>query len=291
MWWKSLLLFLAGVSVGSSGCGSPKTAHAAFVGWTIDSIDPAYYTVASDVTCTYYLSLRWEGDAGLSDIEYARVYVPDHNRHWSFNLDEEHFDATKKRVFGSFIFSENHNAVPIGDMQAAIKVKDGDISTLERTMSAPASTSTMGYTFAYSENGSALNPTYVQAIKRPTVTAHSIDYLAAQLSVTFTVNDSRAYDGYLWLYDAANTYVGVSSYFRGSADGAVSSIVNGGATFNLDGSPNVVVLGSSDVVLQAGHDFTNIAKVVVVVTDGTQYLPAGRYNAYDYRAFSARVTL
>jgi len=286
---KPLLLLLAGITVGSSGCGSPKTAHAAFVGWYIDSIDPAYYTVASDVTCDYYLSLRWEGDAGLSDIEYARVYLPDHNRYWSFALDDAHFDAAKKKVFGYFIFKEDHNAVPIGDMQAAIKAKDGDVSTLDRTFTAPASTSTMGYGYAYSENGSALNSTYVPAIKRPTVTAHAIDDLAAQLSVTFAVNDSRVYDGYLWLYDGADTYIGYSSYFRGSADGVVSSIVNGGTTFNTDGSPNVVLLGSPDITLSAGYDFSNIAKVVVVVTDGTQYAAAGRYNAHDYRAYSARV--
>jgi hypothetical protein len=59
----------------------------------------------------------------------------------------------------------------------------------------------------------------------------------------------------------------------------------------MDGSPNVVALGSSDVALLAGHDFTNIAKVVVIVTDGTQYVSAGRYSAHDYRAYSARVTL
>jgi hypothetical protein len=289
MLWKPLLLLLAGITVGSSGCGSPKTAHAAFVGWYIDSVDPAFHTVASDVTCSYFLSLRWEGDAGLSDIEYARVYLPDHNRYWSFVLDEAHFDAVKKKVFGYFTFNEDHNAVPIGDMQAAIKVKDGDVSTLDRTFTAPASTSTMGYDYAYSENGNALNSTYVPAIKRPTVTAHSIDYLASQLSVTFAVNDNRVYDGYLWLYDGADTYIGYSSYFRGSADGAVSTIVNGGTTFNTDGSSNVVVTGSADVTLFAGYDFMSIAKVVVVVTDGTQYASAGRYNTCDYRAYSARV--
>ena len=289
MLWKPLLLLLAGVSVGSSGCGSPKTAHAAFVGWYIDSIDPAYYTVASDVTCDYYLSLRWEGDADLSDIEYARVYLPDHNRYWSFELDEEHFDAAKKKVFGYFMFKEDHNAVPIGNMQAAIKVKDGDVSTLDRTFTAPASASTMGYDYAYSENGSALNSTYVPALKRPTVTAHSIDYQSQQLSVTFAVTDSRAYDGYLWLYDGADTYIGFSSYFRDSADGAINGIVNGGTIYNTDGSANVAVLGTPDVTLIAGYDFSNIAKVVVVVTDGTQYAAAGRYNTHDYRAYSARV--
>jgi hypothetical protein len=291
MWSKPLLLLLAGVSVGPSGCGSPKTAHAAFVGWYIDSIDPAFYTVASEVTCDYYLSLRWEGDADLPDIEYARVYLPDQKRYWSFELDEEHFDAAKMKVFGYFTFSEDHNAVPIGNMKAAIKVKDGDVSTLDRTFTAPASTSTMGYDYAYSENGSALNSTYVPAIKRPTVTAHAIDYMAPQLSVTFVVSDSRVYDGYLWLYDGADTYIGYSSYFREGAGGAVSSSINSGATINTDGSPNMVVLGSPDVTLSSGYDFSNIAKVVLVVTDGTQYASAGRYNTHDYRAYSARVIL
>ena len=287
---KSLLLVLTAALVAGSGCDSPKTAHAAFVGWYVNSIDPTNNTVASDVTCNYYLSLRWDGDAGLSDIEYARVYLPDHNHYWSFKLDEEHFEAEKKRVSGYFMFNENHNAVPIGDMQAAIKVKNGDVSTLDRTMTSPASTSTMGYAYAYSENGSALDSTYVPALKRPIVTAHSIDYQALQLSLTFTVNDSRVYDGYLWLYDAADTYIGYSSYFRGSISGAVSSTINGGAAFNTDGSSNVTVMDNSDISFLAGHDFTNVTKALLVVTDGTQYAAAGRYNAHDYRGYSARIT-
>ena len=285
---KRILMVLL-LSGAFAGCGSPVAANAAFVGWYIDSIDPAYHTVASDVTCSYFLSLRWEGDAGLSDLEYARVYLPDHDRFWSFTLDQAHFDSAKKKVFGYFTFNENHNAVPIGDMQAAIKVRGGDVSTLARTMTAPASTSTMGYAYAYSENGSALDATYVPTIKRPTVTAHALDIGAQQMSVTFAVNDSRIYNGFLWLYDSADTYVGYSDYFRDSTGGVVSNMVNGGAAIFTDGSPNVVGLGRSDITLLAGYDFTTIAKAVVVVTDGAQYVAADRYNAYDYRAYSARV--
>jgi hypothetical protein len=41
---------------------------------------------------------------------------------------------------------------------------------------------------------------------------------------------------------------------------------------------------------RCSYTFANIAKAVVVVTDGSQYAVAGRYNNHDYRSYSARIT-
>lgn len=103
------------------------------------------------------------------------------------------------------------------------------------------------------------------------------------------MNDSRAFNGYVWFYDSAGTYVGISGYFRNGTNGAPSSIVNSGTAFNIDGSPNNALIGASDITWQAGQGFDNIAQAVLVVTDGTQYAASGRYNAHDYRAYSARL--
>jgi hypothetical protein len=135
----------------------------------------------------------------------------------------------------------------------------------------------------------AFDPTYVPAIKRPTVTAHAIDRQAQLVSITFAVNDDRAFNGYVWFYDSTGTYIGLSGYFRNSTSGVLSSIVNSGTTFSVDGSPNSALIGASDLTLQAGQVFDNIAQAVLVVTDGTQYAASGRYSAHDYRAYSARL--
>jgi hypothetical protein len=124
-------------------------------------------------------------------------------------------------------------------------------------------------------------------IRRATLDPSSaISTMSQELTFGFSVVDPNVYDGYVWLYDAQDHYLGLSRYFRDPDTGAVGLQLEG-LTLRVDGTPNRVTLHPSDISFVAGATFDEIAQFRVVLTDGAQYIPEPTGGLrYDCRSVS-----
>ena len=181
------------------------------------------------------------------------------------------------------------HTLPIGTLRAEVRLKNGPVSSFEKIIPAPGSTGADGYSSIYTEDRTLPPNNSISMIFRPGVTSYSIDYGMENLSITFTTNDARVYNGWVWFFDSSSNWVGTSStYFRNSENGTVNPILNAGGAFYIDGTENVISISASDLVFDTDKAFSDIEQFMVVVTDGAQYVPELRYTAYDCRAASEK---
>jgi hypothetical protein len=291
---------LAGLAL-AGGCGSSAPAPAApsvsitRVGWYEESIDPSFWTTPppNGQTAFFDFIIHYTGEIAFSDIEYARVYLPGGTRWWTLNKETRYFDATARTIggFGRWFDNAQPNILPLGDLLVEVKLTNGAISRYTRYVPAPASLTADPYSTMYSED---LNPPPAAStpmIKRASLGAINTSTAATQtLSLTFSVNDPRVYNGLVWLYDAAGTYLGGYYYFRDSATDLIRPALGGALA--TDGTLNTLTLHATDLTFNTGATFSQVARFEVVLTDGAQHgLLAGGGHAYDCRAISARAAL
>jgi hypothetical protein len=290
-----LLAFASIVSLGvscKSNSGEDKTVSIDKVGFYIGTCTTDYWSSGASIKpyLAYYFKLYFSGDIAASDVEYARVYLPNGSTHyWTFDLANG-FDAANKYIYGNgFCGSGNTMELPIGTMRAEIKLADGKSSTYDFTMGIPGNTSPGSYSYVYSAddetNGSS---SYAPALRRPSVTSFANS--GSAITVGFAANGSNVHNGWVWFYTSSGTYVGAFYYFLDPTTGAVSPKLSGG--FQAAGANTLSSIAAGDIRDSSENSisastFSTIAKCRVVVCDGLQYAASGKYANYDYRAMSA----
>ncbi len=110
------------------------------------------------------------------------------------------------------------------------------------------------------------------------------DFDDTTLTVTYQVNNSDVANAWLWLYDTNDTYIGwTNSAVSWDAGQTVDNNIIPG-TFNIDGTDTTMVIEVTDFNDQSATlDFADVAKVILLLTDGSQY--TGDF-AFDYRSIS-----
>jgi hypothetical protein len=266
----------------------PITVTVTGLGWVIKNFPSSYWLGSPPPSsCFYDFWIYYTGTFALSDIEYARVYNNNKTRWWDIPLVEDYF--TSEYIGGWFSFYDNDyfNTLPIGNLTAEIKLKNGSISSFDKVIPAPGSTTTLGYEKVYTEDCSVPPYNSINMIYRPVVTGSTISYGGSELTINFAIDDSRVYNGWVWLYDSSNNTVAYSTlHFRDSTNGNLTSIIS--SPFQNDGTPNTVSITNTDLTFITGRSFNEIAKLIVVVTDGNQFALEGKYNYYDCLAASEK---
>lgn len=286
-----------------ASCKTSTSSDSDMKSLTITSV--AYYATTcpsdywqSSVTykanLVYYFGIHFAGDIQASDVLYARIYLPNNSSsYWTLDLAKG-FDAADSEIWGANCYDgDDIKALPIGTMKAEIKLTDGAVADYSFTMGVPGSKTANGYSYAYSKDDEP-SPFYASstpAIQRPTVNSLTLSG-GSTLSISFTVNGDNVHNGWIWLYDSSDTYLGRFSYFLDPANGAVSPRLSGGLFNYSNGGTNTVTLSVADLVDSSGNAmsaaaFSTIAHCRVVVCDGAQYAAPGRYASFDYRALSA----
>ena len=272
-----------------SGCMlNDKKIEITDVFWVPENIDSNYWSGDFDsATCFHNFWLDYEGDdIDKSDIEEVKI-SDSYGTYWLLNLDRDILDTESKSIgtwerFWNDRYAANGSVMAIGTYYFTVTLKSGHVTVADLEVPAPGSTSTDGYDFIYTEEyGSSPPSNYTQMIRRAQISDVT---QTGDLTITFSVDDSRVYSGWIWLYADNYNFVCYLTPFRDYSSGAISSIVNGGINLHTDGSLNTIVVDESDLTIMSGMSLNDTAYVVIVLTDGYQYADE---RTYDCRSISA----
>jgi hypothetical protein len=278
------------------GCVNPveeednSTVKVTGLGWVIENIDSSFWTGTMPPShCFYNFWINYEGNISLKDIKYAKVTVVNSGLYWSIPLTENLFNSGNKVIGGWYRFyGDVNNVLPIGDLRAEVKLKNGKKSSFVKAIPAPGSLTTNSCDFVYTpEDYSTGLISYAPMIKRATVGTKSINTITEVMTINFTITDSNVYNGMVFLYDNANEYIGYTKTFRNES-GNLTSMINGSTAFYITGTNNVLIINNSDITFMSGKTFNQISKFAVSLQDGNQYAAQGKYTAYDCVSVSVK---
>ncbi len=263
------------------------------VGWYIENIDTGYWTgTAPDATCFYDFMIHYSGNFPLSKIDSSTIYALNSTIYWNMRIDSDHIDAENKVIYSPRFYSSSmRHYLPIGNIKATIRLKNGQKVSFDKIIPAPGSKSQDTYNYVYTESYSSIpGSDFTSLIKKAAIGSYSRDSINQTVSIPFSINDNRVCDGWLWFYDSSNNYIGFSSHFIDTATGNLNSSLFTGGTFNTDGILNTFNIADTNITYNTGYNFSNITKFVLILRDGKQYIPDSRYSAYDCRSISAKKT-
>jgi hypothetical protein len=280
---------------GSGDSGSPPGPSLTIIGlgWYEESIDPSFWTSPPPYgqTAFYDFWIHYSGEIAYGDILTARVYAPN-GAYWTLNRNATFFSAANKTIGGwGRWYGSPPNLLPLGTMRAEVTLTNGQVATYSQVIPAPASAVVGSSTSMYSEDLLSPPPNSTPMIQRATMGAiNTLTATSQTISIAFSVADSRVYSGFVWLYDAADSYLGGFFAFRDPWTGSIASQL--GAALHTDGTANILTLGPADLLLNTGVTFGQIAKVRVVLTDGAQYAPqVDGHLRYDCRSVGPGTSL
>ena len=253
-------------------------------GWYSENIDSGYWSSPFTTTAYHTINIIFENkNLTAGDIQKIEITNPTGGI-WDFEGSEipDRFDESSSTFHASRLYHfDSPHLLAIGDWQVVATSSSGTVGNATVNFPAPGSTTTGSKTHFYTEDySSTIYSSYVQAPKRASSISASDD--GSSLGVSFSVTDSSIYNGYIWVYDSSGNYLTSCNYFREGLSGSVASFVNSGAGLNVDGTANTLAITVSDFVDPV--TISDIAEIVVVLTDGGQY--AGQGNYWDYRSIS-----
>ncbi len=209
----SLILLVIGCGGGPPQTSSFQIEH---LYWYGDNIDPGYWTRETVVPPTTIFTsalnfiIKYSGNISYQDIDRIVFTSVDTGIWWRFYPEARHFDTSNQISFLWCYYTDSPHTIPIGEYRAEVFLKGGSTSTsVTATFSAPGSTTTNNIRYLYSENYSFSPPfDYDTLLKR--AENISVDKTETGITVNFTSDDPRVYDGFLWFFDTGGNYVGSS---------------------------------------------------------------------------------
>jgi hypothetical protein len=298
---KSVSLFFLVVLV-VLGCQQPgghdTKITITYLGWYYENIDTSFWTTppSNGTTSFYDFFIHYDGDIGYGDIKSANVIAPDGN--WWNVCPDSSFFYPQYKVIGGFgrwwDGSAALDLLPIGDFQVEVTLTNGSISRYTGRIPAPGSTTTGPYAWMHSQDAPSPPGNSAAMPVRATVPAGSTLTQSSQtISISFTVNDAKVYNGFVWFYDSSRNYLGEYSYFRDPATGAINAPLG---TLNVAGGTNTLTLQAANLTYASGIDaaqfFAQASRFMIVLTDGLQYgIQSSGVATYDGQSISAMTTL
>jgi hypothetical protein len=264
------------------------------LGWYYENIDPSFWNAppSNGQTAYYDFFIHYEGNIAFSDISYARVYLPDHS-YWTINIDSTYLNTQYSYIGGyGRWYSNQLDVLPIGALQVEVRLTNGVDSKYTAQIPAPGGTTTGTATTMYSQDLSSPPANSAPMVLRATIgTGNTLTTSTSTIVIKFSVTDSKVYDGYVWFFDASNNYLGGFFRFRNPSTGAICSQLSG-SSLNINGTNNTLTLKPTDLTLNQGATFSQIAKFFLVLTDGYQYgVQSNGLAIYDGRSISAFTSL
>lgn len=189
------------------------------------------------------------------------------------------------------LLAENSSLVSLGDYNFLITLENSDTIAYTHNVPAPGSNGTNGKNYGYSEDyPNVSNPLsdYVSLLKRAQITSATLDDSASRLTFEFIINDARAYNGIMWMYDENDAYIGkLKDVLRDVETGTISQYLNSGTAFNTDGTANKVAVEAPQVIFEQGKSFKDIDQIAVSLSDGIQYKGTSNVFELDHKSISA----
>lgn len=283
------VLVLAGCSNNGSDDTAPKTVTISNVGWYFSNVDPLYWGGSDAPTSAAFVTFQLVlEESNLLDADIAGTTLTSQGKTWTRGADGIDFDEEDGvvPVSNNWTGDPNH-VIPLQPWDLAVELTNGNMSSVTREFAPPGSdTVNDSLTHLYTEDYSGTPPAgYVSMIKRATIGSDSAD--ATSITIEFTVDDDRVYNGWIWFYDSEGNYLGRSEPFASWSDGSANSAVL--SAFDVTGALNSAVIQEADMEFESATTTpSDIAEAVVVLCDGGQYK---RDWTFDFRSISAPIDL
>jgi hypothetical protein len=233
------------------------------------------------------------------EIDSFSVTAPTGSK-WTLASSNSQFgtSSTGKPYIGkTLLYSDNPQAFPLaGIWTAEIKLKDGKTLSFQKTLHEPGSTDDATHQYLYTKEDWApsTNPSqYIAALNRFPSQGYTVQYSAddggritttgfSAVRSSFLAAEPRAYNMYCWLYDADNTYLGVTNPEYSFFDHSGSNLIS------ADGELSIVPASTTSST--GNVDLSKVKYIRFLYTDGAQYAPSS-YSNGDYRSISSLVTV
>jgi len=246
-------------------------------GWATSNVDPSFWEKGggdtAPATAFRLFQVFVDDPDGRQDIVEIDVINPD-GIAWYI---EDHYNSSGGYWGGWYYYNDVDSDAPhkvvLGTYTVVVRDSEDHEITGSISFNSPGSSSGSGFIYSEDYSGSIAGGT--KMIHKASALSGTLN--TDDLSISFTVSDSRVINGWVWFYDSSTDYITWSGWFS-------DSNINSGGGLKTDGSPNTLQILSVDLDLGT-YNFIDIDGFHVVLTDGAQYAPEDNY--YDHRSISA----
>jgi hypothetical protein len=293
------LLGLTGCGGGGSAASPASTGTAnnliTSVGWLYENAAPDYSN--NGQTCLFNAALYYSESIAATDIDSLIVSAPN-GWEWTIPSTNSQFGTSstgKPYISGQFSFGDNPHAFPLaGTWYFMLRLKNGQISTVQRILHEPGSSASATHQYLYTGEDwapSTNSSQYIAALGRFPSQGYTLHYSAGDGGTITTTGlpaamssylaaEPRAYNMVCWLYDANKSYLGYSTTEFSPQDHSRTSLITANG--------ELLIVPASTLSSTGQIDLSTVKYLRFVFLDGAQYAPLSYSNA-DYRSISALV--
>lgn len=295
--------FFLGALLVLTGCGGSGSATNSnnnlikSVGWIYENAAPD----STNYGPTCFLSVKLYYDASISntDIDSFGVTAPN-GWQWTISATDSYLGTSsngKPFIGNSIYYGANPHIMPLaGTWVFNLKLKNGQISSVQKTFHEPGSAADATHKYLYSAEDwtpSADTSQYVSALGRFTEQNYTLQYSAtnggtitstglAAARTWFLAAQPRAYNMVCWLYDANKAYLGYTITEFSPQDHSRTSLIKANGELSI--------VPASTVSTNGQVDLSTVKYLRFVYFDGAQYEPSS-YSNMDYRSISPLVNV
>jgi len=289
------LLVLAGCGGGGSATTGTTHSFITSVGWVYQDAAPDYFS--SGATCLLSVNVYYNESIAAADVDSLDVIAPN-GWQWTIPASDSQMgtSSTGKPYIGSNIYyGANPHMMPLaGTWTFHLKLKNGRISSVQKTFHEPGSAADATHLYVYAgEDWTPLSDTsqYVSALGRFPEQGYSLQYVPANgglITTTglaaartrFLAANPHAYNMVCWLYDADKTYLGSTIPEFSPQDHSRTSLIAGNGELSI--------VPASTASPHGELDLSAVKYLRFVYFDGAQFEPSS-FSSMDYRSISPLV--
>jgi hypothetical protein len=192
-------------------------------------------------------------------------------------------------------WSKNCSAFEVDTVIVHTYFKNGEVIKHSVIAPIPGCQNANGYTRVYTEDytDAVDSMYYYKALARP-LGISAIKGVDTMI-VSFTINDTSAYNGSVDFFDENNKSVLYSTIFiRDYYSKKITTYINNGNGLYNNGDTNTIKLPISKIDFKTGKSVLNIRYARIIITDGSQFanVPSKMYReSYSYSSMSSKVSV
>jgi hypothetical protein len=286
-----------------TGCGSGGSATNGTANSLITGVGLVYINAAPDFTnyvstCFLKVEVYYSESIVAADIDSFGVTAPDGSQWIIPSADSDlGTNGRGQPYIGSTIYDGGYpNSMPLaGTWVFQLKLKNGQISSVHKTLHEPGSSADATHQYLYAEEDWTPPSTYVSqyipAMARFPAQGYTLQYSAANGGIittkglyavrkNFLAAEPHAYNMQCLLYDVNKAYLGQTITEYSLQDHSRTNLIN----FNGE----LLIVPASTVSSTGQVDLSAVKYLRFVYFDGAQYEPS-LYSEVDYISISSLI--
>ena len=288
------LLVLAGCG-GSGSATSSNNSFITSVGWVYEDAAPDYTN--NGPTCFLSIKVYYNESIAAADIDSFGVTAPN-GWQWTIPASNSQLGTSnsgKPYIGSSIYYGTNTHMMPLaGTWVFQLKLKNGQISSVQKSFREPGSTADATHQFVYAAEDwtpSLDTSQYIVALGRFPEQGYTLQYSSANgglitttgldaVRTRFLAAQPHAYNMVCWLYDVNKAYLGYTITEFSPQDHSRTNLI--------DTNGELSIVSASTASPSGQVDLSAVKYLRFVYVDGAQFEPSS-YSNMDYRSISPLV--